>query len=211
MNLKDIRKDYRHEAIHDSDFPVDPFTWFSKWLEDALKSQEPEPTALVLSTVSPEGRPSSRVVLLKSFDENGFVFFTNYKSRKGRQLETNSFASIVFFWPHTERQVRIEGIAEKVEDSESDVYFDSRPEESKMNAIISPQSQVIESRAFLESEREKLFAENDKGLFKRPQHWGGYRVKPDRMEFWQGRPGRLHDRIQYFMEGNIWTISRLAP
>ena len=211
MNLKDIRKEYRHNFINDTDIPADPFLWFSTWLDEALNSPEPEPTALVLSTVSAEGRPSSRVVLLKSFDKQGFVFFTNYHSRKGQQLEDMPFASMVFFWPHTERQVRIEWIVEKVEESESDTYFNSRPEESKINAIISPQSQVIESRAVLELSREKLLAEQDVALLKRPKHWGGYRLSPDRIEFWQGRPGRLHDRIQYTKENTEWTVARLAP
>jgi pyridoxamine 5'-phosphate oxidase len=211
MDLRDIRKDYRHSYIHDDDFPLEPVNWFREWMNDALESGEPEPTAMVLSTVSAEWRPSSRVVLLKSVDEHGFVFFTNYLSRKGVQLSGNHYAALSFFWPLTERQVRIEGIVGKVDKEESDSYFYSRPIESQINAIISPQSQKISSRSKLEEEREKLLFNEGNENLRRPAHWGGYRLKPDRMEFWQGRPGRLHDRIQYQLEGNVWEVSRLAP
>jgi pyridoxamine 5'-phosphate oxidase len=211
MDLRDIRKDYQHSSIHDDDFPIEPGNWFKEWLHDAIESGEPEPTAMVLSTVSAEWRPSSRVVLLKSFDEHGFVFFTNYLSRKGIQLRSNRAAALTFFWPLTERQIRIEGFAGKIDTDESDAYFYSRPLESRINAIISPQSRPIASRSQLEEEREKiLFMEGNENL-SRPEHWGGYCIKPDRMEFWQGRPGRLHDRIQYLLEENVWVISRLAP
>jgi pyridoxamine 5'-phosphate oxidase len=211
MDLRDIRKDYQHNVINGDDFPVAPVSWFREWLSDAMESGEPEPTAMVLSTVSAEWRPSSRVVLLKSFDDHGFVFFTNYLSRKGIQLQGNHYAALTFFWPLTERQVRIEGIVSKTDPEESDSYFYSRPLESRINAIISPQSLPIASRDQLEREHEKLlFADNSEQLL-RPAHWGGYRLKPDRMEFWQGRPGRLHDRIQYLLDGNIWNVSRLAP
>ena len=211
MDLRDIRKDYQHNTIRDEDFPVEPVNWFREWLRDAMESGEPEATAMILSTVSAEWRPSARVVLLKSFDEKGFVFFTNYLSRKGVQIGGNHAAALTFFWPLTERQVRIEGIIVKTDTAESDEYFYSRPIESQVNAIISPQSSPISSRNQLEQERERLlFAEGHENL-RRPAHWGGYRLKPDRIEFWQGRPGRLHDRIQYFLEGNVWRISRLAP
>jgi pyridoxamine 5'-phosphate oxidase len=176
-----------------------------------MESGEPEPTAMVLSSVSPEMRPSSRVVLLKSVDEKGFVFFSNYLSRKGMHLKANPFAALTFFWPLTERQVRIEGIVGKTDAEESDNYFYSRPLESRINAIISPQSQPIASRSHLETEREKLLLIGNAENIKRPEHWGGYRLKPDRIEFWQGRPGRLHDRIQYLLEGDIWEVNRLAP
>jgi len=211
MDLRDIRKDYLHSYIHDDDFPVEPVNWFREWMNDALESGEPEPTAMVLATVSAEWRPSSRVVLLKSVDEHGFVFFTNYLSRKGIQLGGNHYAALTFYWPLTERQVRIEGIVGKVDADESDAYFYSRPIESQINAIISPQSQKISSRSKLEEEREKLLFHEGNENLRRPLHWGGYRLKPDRMEFWQGRPGRLHDRIQYQLEGNVWEVSRLAP
>ena len=211
MDLRDIRKDYLHSAIYDEGFPVDPVHWFREWLNAAMESGEPEPTAMVLSTVSAEWRPSSRVVLLKYFDEHGMVFFSNYLSRKGVQLSGNHAAALTFFWPLTERQIRIEGIVVKTDSEESDSYFYSRPLESRVNAIISPQSTPIASRLQLEEEREKLlYLEGAKDLA-RPAHWGGYRLKPDRVEFWQGRPGRLHDRIQYLLEGNMWSIQRLAP
>jgi pyridoxamine 5'-phosphate oxidase len=211
MDLSDIRKDYLHGAIHDEDFPVEPVNWFREWLREAIESGEPEATAMVLSTVSAEWRPSARVVLLKSLDEHGFVFFTNYLSRKGVQLSSNHAAALTFFWPLTERQVRIEGLVCKTDTEESDAYFYSRPIESRINAVISPQSSPIVSRAKLEEEREKiLFMEGNESVT-RPAHWGGYRLKPDRMEFWQGRPGRLHDRIQYLLEGNVWNVGRLAP
>lgn len=211
MDLRDIRKDYRQHSIQDEDFPVEPVHWFREWLRAAMESGEPEATAMILSTVSAEWKPSARVVLLKSVDEKGFVFFSNYHSRKGLQLAGNHAGSLTFFWPLTERQVRIEGIVVKTDSSESDDYFYSRPIESQVNAIISPQSMPITSRMQLEQDRERmLFSEGNDNL-RRPAHWGGYRLKPDRIEFWQGRPGRLHDRIQYLLEGSIWSISRLAP
>jgi pyridoxamine 5'-phosphate oxidase len=176
-----------------------------------MESGEPEPTAMVLATVSSEWRPSARVVLLKSVDDKGFVFFTNYLSRKGVQISGNHAAALTFFWPLTERQVRIEGIIGKVDVDESDTYFYSRPLESQINAIISPQSTPISSRSQLEQEREKLMFMDGNENLQRPSHWGGYRLKPDRMEFWQGRPGRLHDRIQYLLDGSVWNVSRLAP
>lgn len=211
MDLRDIRKDYKHGFIEDEVFPLEPVSWFRKWLNEAMESGEPEPTAMVLATVSAECRPSSRVVLLKSVDEDGFVFFTNYLSRKGVHLAGNQFAALTFFWPLTERQVRIEGIVAKVGEDESDSYFYSRPLESRINAVISPQSSVISSRVQLEQDREKLVFSEESGSIARPQHWGGYRLKPDRIEFWQGRPGRLHDRIQFLLEGNSWSVDRLAP
>jgi len=211
MDLQDIRKDYFHGAINGEDFPVEPVNWFREWLSDAMESGEPEPTAMVLSTVSAEWRPSARVVLLKSFDDKGFVFFTNYLSRKGIQLSSNRYAALTFYWPLTERQVRIEGITVKTDTDESDTYFYSRPLESRINAVISPQSTPISSREQLEREREKLMFSYDAEQLTRPDHWGGYRLRPDRMEFWQGRPGRLHDRIQYLLEGNVWSVNRLAP
>lgn len=211
MDLRDIRKDYRHSSIEGEEFAVDPVNWFRKWLSEVMESGEPEPTAMVLSTVSAEWRPSSRVVLLKSFDDRGFVFFTNYLSRKGVQLSVNHYAALTFFWPLTERQVRIEGMISKTEEDESDTYFNSRPLESRINAIISPQSTLITSRAALEAERENLLNKEGVENLSRPVHWGGYRLKPDRIEFWQGRPGRLHDRIQYLLDEDVWEISRLAP
>jgi len=211
IDLSNIRKDYKQSAILDGDFPLDPVDWFRDWLKEAMESGEPEPTAMVLSSVSSEMRPSARVVLLKWVDGDGFVFFSNYLSRKGISLTENRFAALTFFWPLTERQVRIEGVVSKTDVGESDNYFYSRPLESRINAVISPQSMPIASRNQLELEREKLlFMQNSENI-QRPEHWGGFRLKPDRIEFWQGRPGRLHDRIQYLLESNIWEISRLAP
>jgi pyridoxamine 5'-phosphate oxidase len=211
MDLRDIRKDYHHSLIQDNDFPVEPVHWFRGWLRDAIESGEPEATAMVLSTISAEWRPSARVVLLKSVDEQGFVFFTNYLSRKGIQLSGNHAAALTFYWPLTERQVRIEGFVAKTDAGESDEYFYSRPIESQINAVISPQSSPIASRTQLEQERERILFADGSANLRRPDHWGGYRLKPDRIEFWQGRPGRLHDRIQYLLDGNIWNVSRLAP
>lgn len=211
MNLSEFRKEYQQNAIHGEDFPIEPVNWFREWLSEAMDSGEPESTAMVLSTVSAEWRPSARVVLLKSFDEHGFVFFTNYLSRKGIQLSVNHSAALTFFWPLTERQVRIEGIVGKTDADESDSYFYSRPLESRINAVISPQSTTISSREQLENEHQRLMFSDNVEQLARPEHWGGYRLKPDRMEFWQGRPGRLHDRIQYQLDGNIWSVSRLAP
>ncbi len=211
MDLRNLRKEYRLNEINASDYPAEPFEWFRDWLAEAMKSGEPEPAAMVLSTVSAKLRPSSRVVLLKMFGEHGFVFFTNYQSRKGIQIGENPFAALNFFWPLTERQVRIEGSIEKVSPLESDDYFFSRPIESRINAIISPQSEAIESRNQLEQQLEKYQAMQENEHLARPAHWGGYRLKPDRIEFWQGRPGRLHDRIQYLLDDDLWNISRLAP
>lgn len=211
MDLRNLRKEYTHSVIRDRDLPEEPFQWFRDWFHDATESGEAEPSAMVLSTVSAENKPSSRIVLLKSLDEKGFVFFSNYMSRKGIQLNTNYFAALNFYWTITERQVRIEGIIEKVSERESDEYFFSRPLESRINAVISPQSMPIATRKQLEMEHERYFSANANEHIPRPPHWGGYRLKPDRIEFWQGRPGRLHDRILYLREDNVWNISRLAP
>lgn len=211
MDLRDLRKEYRHSEINDNHYPDEPFTWFRDWFREAMESGEPEPSAMVLSTVSEKLRPSSRVVLLKSLDDQGFVFFTNYLSRKGIQISGNHFAALNFFWPLTERQVRVEGIIARVSKEESDAYFYSRPAESRINAVISPQSRPIASRSILEQAREKYLSSEGINDIIRPEHWGGYRLIPDRIEFWQGRPGRLHDRIQYLLEDNSWVVNRLAP
>jgi len=211
MDLRGLRKEYTRGEIDDTVLPLKPFQWFKEWFDDAGKSGEPEPAAMVLSTVSAKLRPTSRIVLLKTMNEDGFVFFTNYLSRKGIQINENGFAALNFFWPITERQIRVEGVIEKVSEQESDEYFLSRPIESRINAVISPQSKAIASRRELEQERDSILAQNEFENISRPPHWGGYRLKPDRIEFWQGRPGRLHDRIQYVFEANRWNISRLAP
>lgn len=211
MDLRNLRKEYVQGEINDFIIPDEPISWFEEWFREASQSGEPEPSAMVLSTVSGDLKPSSRIVLLKEVDKRGFVFFTNYNSRKGLQIIRNNNVALNFFWPLTERQVRVEGVVEKVSDADSDFYFLSRPVESRINAIISPQSEKISSRQELELKRDKILYETDTENLLRPSHWGGYRLKPELVEFWQGRPGRLHDRIQYLLKDNEWIISRLAP
>ena len=210
-DLASIRKDYLLKELNESDIDRSPFIQFSKWLEDAINANVFEPNAMVLATTSKDGKPSARVVLLKDFNEQVFVFFTNYQSRKGVQIEQNPYAAIVFFWPQLERQVRIEGIIEKVTADESDKYFASRPEGSKYSAWVSPQSQIIPDRKYLE-DRLKDFQNSKTGeSIDRPKNWGGYRLKPYLFEFWQGRSNRLHDRIQFIKKNKKWEIERLAP
>lgn len=211
-NLADIRSNYSKQALTEESVAEKPVRQFQVWLEEALNSEVQEPTAMVLSTVNGAGKPSARVVLLKDVSEAGYTFFTNYSSRKGQQLEQNPHAAITFFWPALERQVRVEGPVVKVEAGVSDAYYQSRPRGSRIGAWASPQSQVIESREVLEQrdkEYEQRFA--GAGEIPRPEHWGGYRLQPELVEFWQGRPNRLHDRILYELEGENWQIKRLAP
>lgn len=196
----------------EKDVEANAIRQFDKWWQEAVHSEIDEVNAMTLATASADGIPAARIVLLKGFDERGFVFFTNYDSFKGLQLAENPRACLVFFWKELERQVRITGLVEKVSAEESDTYFNSRPEGSRIGAWASPQSQVIESREWLE-EREKTLVKDFTGKpLSRPAYWGGYRVKPINIEFWQGRPSRLHDRIQYALQGdNSWTMERLAP
>jgi pyridoxamine 5'-phosphate oxidase len=209
-SFANIRKDYLKNTLDEKQINKDPLLQFHQWLSEAINSGVEEPTAMVLSTVSEKGFPSSRMVLLKDADEKGFVFFTNYNSRKGKHLKQNPNASLLFFWKEPERQVRIEGSVIKVEASESDAYFNSRPEESQINAIISPQSEKISGRDFLEHSVNDFI--KSKKEIKRPEHWGGYILKPKYYEFWQGRQGRLHDRIIFCQgQNDEWKISRLAP
>jgi pyridoxamine 5'-phosphate oxidase len=210
--IADIRKDYKLQSLSEKDVAPNAIAQFNSWWQEAINSQIDEVNAMTLATASADGIPAARIVLLKGFDERGFVFFTNYESFKGMQLAENPRACLVFFWKELERQVRITGLVEKVSDAESDAYFNSRPEGSRIGAWASPQSQVIESREWLQ-EREKTYAKDFAGKpLKRPAHWGGYRVKPVTIEFWQGRPSRLHDRLLYTLEGNNeWKIERLAP
>ena len=211
-SIASIRKEYSKKKLTEAKADASPHKQFAKWWKQALKSAVEEPNAMTLATASADGFPSARIVLLKDFNEKGFVFFTNYSSFKGKQLEENPKACLVFFWKELERQVRITGLIEKISDSENDEYFYSRPKESQLGALASPQSQVIENREWLEGNYKKLLdkaADND---IKRPAYWGGYRVKPVIIEFWQGRPGRLHDRLQYtLLENGEWKIERLAP
>lgn len=210
MTVADIRQSYEKFDLIEASLATNPFEQFTLWFNDALKANVPEPNAMTLATTTLSGKPSARIVLLKGFDSNGFVFFTNYLSRKGHELAENPSASLLFFWPALERQVRLEGTIEKVSDAESDAYFHSRPLGSRIGAWVSPQSQPI-TREELEERKEKLTASlgDDPA---RPEHWGGYRLVPQRVEFWQGRPSRLHDRLVFQRDANqAWTHIRLAP
>jgi pyridoxamine 5'-phosphate oxidase len=211
-SLAEIRKDYKLKSLSESEVDANALGQFDKWWKEALASNIDEVNAMTLSTASNDGIPSARIVLLKGFDEKGFVFFTNYQSFKGQQLLENPRACLLFFWKELERQVRIVGLVEKVSKQESEDYFNSRPEGSRIAAWASPQSQVIENRAWLEEKEQKLKKEFSNGSVQRPGYWGGYRVKPISIEFWQGRPNRLHDRINYTLQENgSWLIERLAP
>ncbi len=211
-NIASIRKEYLSASLSENEVDKNPFIQFDQWWQQAVDSKIDEVNAMTLSTVSTVGKPSARIVLLKGYDKNGFVFFTNYKSKKGIDIETNPNVSLIFFWKELERQVRIEGVAEKISANESDEYFNSRPISSRIGAWASPQSTKIDSREFLENNVVKVetqFAHNE---IYRPAFWGGYIVKPSMIEFWQGRPSRLHDRISYnLVEGSEWELSRLAP
>jgi pyridoxamine 5'-phosphate oxidase len=210
-NIADIRKEYALTNLDITQVIHNPLSQLEKWVQEAIDSQVQEPTAMVLSTVSDDKKPSSRVLLLKGINENGLVFFTNYHSRKGKQLEVNPFGAINFFWPELERQVRIEGKLEKVSTHESDEYFASRPRGSQVGATVSPQSEVIPNRKFLEDKAEDATKLWEGKNIPRPIYWGGYVLIPSYFEFWQGRPSRLHDRIIYELETGKWKINRLAP
>ncbi len=212
LDIANIRKDYKLQSFDESDCADNPFTQFEAWWNQAIESEIDEVNAMTLATASKTGLPSARIVLLKDYSEKGFVFYTNYNSYKGRELEENPHAALVFFWKELERQVRIQGLVEKVPASESDVYFQQRPVGSRIGAWASPQSAVIANRSILEN--EVLLFENKfkETAIPRPQHWGGYVVKPTAIEFWQGRSSRLHDRIQYTLQpGGSWKKVRLAP
>ncbi|MGN6401980.1 MAG: pyridoxamine 5'-phosphate oxidase [Flavisolibacter sp.] len=211
-SIADLRQEYSSQSLLETDVATHPIEQFTKWWQQAVQSQIIEPNAMTLATASGDGMPSARIVLLKGFDENGFVFFTNYNSYKGMQLEENPKACLVFFWKELERQVRIVGLVRKLEAKDSDEYFHSRPAGSQIGAITSPQSQVIESRSWLDEHYLHVSEEFKNKEIQRPSYWGGYVVKPVIIEFWQGRPSRLHDRIQYSLDENgSWKIERLAP
>ncbi len=209
-SIADLRKSYERAELDESASLDDPLAQFELWLQQAITGELPEPNAMTVATVGADGRPSTRVVLIKGCDARGIVWFTNYQSRKGRELAAHPFAALQFHWVELERVVRIEGRVEQVGAAESDAYFKSRPLDSRIGAWASPQSEVISSRGVLVANAAKFGA---KFLLNppRPPHWGGYRLVPDRWEFWQGRPSRLHDRLQYRLQDGTWTRERLAP
>ena len=212
QNLANIRKDYKKATLDISTADRSPVRQFEKWFGEALQSEVIEPNAMNLSTVNADGKPSARIVLLKGLENDRFIFYTNYQSKKGRELDNNPACALTFFWPELERQVRVEGIASRVDPEVSDLYFKSRPRESQMGAWASPQSILIGSRNILEErfrEIEKKF--DGHPVLPRPHQWGGYQIEPFEIEFWQGGPGRLHDRINYVRVDGDWKIYRLAP
>lgn len=210
--IADLRKDYTLQGLSVSDVNPNPFIQFRQWFDQALAAQLPEPNAMTVATVTPDGKPRARMVLLKGFDERGFVFYTNYNSQKGQELAQNPQASLVFWWAELERQVRISGRTEKASESESDEYFYSRPLNSRLGAWASNQSEVIESREALEQRMQELQIKYQNQDVKRPPHWGGFRVIPAEIEFWQGRSNRLHDRLLYTrLDDGSWKIVRLSP
>ena len=208
--LADLRKDYMLASLDETGVAATPLAQFDKWFKEALDAKLPEPNAMTLATCDAQARPSARIVLVKSYDERGFVFFTNYESHKGQELTANNRAALLFFWPELERQIRIQGRVEKVSAAMSDDYYRSRPLASRIGAWASPQSQVLPSRTALEARVSAFEAEYGENP-PRPATWGGYRVVPQVLEFWQGRGDRLHDRIQYRLNNGKWKIERLAP
>ncbi|WP_231491801.1 pyridoxamine 5'-phosphate oxidase [Pedobacter sp. Leaf170] len=209
--LQNLRQDYKSATLDESDVDNNPITQFKKWFDNAVEAQIYEPNVMTLATADKSGKPDARIVLLKGVDEDGFRFFTNYLSAKGKELKRNPSAALVFFWPDLERQVRIEGTVEKLDKETSEEYFITRPVASQIGAVASPQSQVIPNRAFLEEKFEELKTKSDGKSIAKPAHWGGYIVKPTRIEFWQGRRSRLHDRINFELVKGAWIKNRLAP
>ena len=213
-NISSIRQEYDLGELSEQELKDNPFDQFALWFQQALDHQVMEPNAMTLSTISSSGTPASRVVLLKGFDNSGFVFYTNYESRKGRELTATPHAALLFFWPELQRQVRIEGAVNQISEAESDAYFNSRPRGSRLGAWASPQSQMISDRRILDQRLKEVtqkFASSEE--IKRPSHWGGFNVTPFLMEFWQGRADRLHDRLVYQrLDANaLWEVKRLAP
>jgi pyridoxamine 5'-phosphate oxidase len=210
--LSDIRKNYTKSELLIENVDQDPIKQFDQWFNEAIESQVPEPNAMTLSTITAAGRPTSRIVLLKGIDQNKFLFFTNYQSSKGKELEQNPACALNFFWPELERQVRIEGIAERIEEIASTAYFQSRPRGSQIGAWASPQSSVIKDRETLEKRVAELEEKyKDAEVLPKPNQWGGFAVEAFQIEFWQGRSNRLHDRLVYILHDGAWQISRLAP
>jgi pyridoxamine 5'-phosphate oxidase len=212
ISLPDLRQNYHSGGLLETEAEANPFKQFEIWLKQALAAELIEPNAMTLATVNREGKPTARMVLLKGFNENGFVFFTNYDSHKGNHLKENPWAALVFWWGELERQVRIEGKVEKVSQQESDLYFQNRPNGSQLGAYVSPQSQVIESREILDLRLRDFQQKFKDRVIPRPSHWGGFRVIPSQIEFWQGRTNRLHDRLRYrLLNDGTWLRERLAP
>jgi pyridoxamine 5'-phosphate oxidase len=209
--ISGIRTDYKLKSLTEEDASADAIQQFTTWWNDAIHSQIEEVNAMTLCTADSAGQPDGRIVLLKGYDADGFVFFTNYESRKGREIAENPRASLVFFWKELERQIRIQGMIEKTSEAESDAYFHSRPLESRIGAWASPQSSVIASRDIIEENVMEVQKNFSGSSIDRPPHWGGFRVIPAEIEFWQGRPGRLHDRLRYTKSSTGWEIKRLAP
>lgn len=212
MSLADLRKEYMARGLDVGDLDADPIRQFRGWLDEALAAHLTEPNAMTLATIGADGRPSARMVLIKGVSEAGFVFYTNYESRKGRELGATPWAALIFYWAELERQVRIEGRVERTSAADSDAYFHSRPVGSQLGAVVSQQSAVIPDRATLETRLRELEARYHDQEVPRPEHWGGFRVVPDAIEFWQGRPNRLHDRLRYRKAADgLWVIERLSP
>lgn len=209
--INTLRHDFSRQTLDEKDVNANPIQQFEKWFHEAVDAKVMEPNAMTVATVSPGGQPSARIVLLRNFSENGFVFYTNYTSRKGEEISANPKAALLFFWPELERQVRIEGTLTKQTAEESDSYFNSRPRSSRVGAWTSEQSKAIASREVLDDAYELLSKKYPGEDVPRPPYWGGYVLSPDAVEFWQGRPSRLHDRILYTLEESNWRIARLAP
>jgi pyridoxamine 5'-phosphate oxidase len=211
-SVAEMRTEYMRHGLTEADLDADPFQQFRAWFEQALAANLPEPNAMALATATLDGSPSARMVLLKGFDERGFVWYTNYESRKGGELAANPRAALVFYWAELERQVRAEGRVERATAEESDAYFHSRPQGSQIGAAVSHQSQVLPDRAMLERRAAELAAEYEGREIPRPDYWGGYRLVPAVIEFWQGRPNRLHDRLRYRRRADgVWEVERLSP
>lgn len=211
MSIADLRREYAHARLDEHEVDADPLSQFRKWFDDALRAELLEPNAMTLATATPDGAPSARVVLLKSADELGFAFYTDYRSQKGRELDLNPRAALVFYWGELERQIRITGGVSRVSREESEAYFRTRPRGSRLGAWASEQSSILSGRALLEVRLRDVAASYPGDEVPLPPHWGGYRVRPETVEFWQGRENRLHDRVRYVREERGWRIERLSP